>query len=246
MNSEEKNRPNLESLHGMWDDAAVCRLKTAYHRTNIIKNIEGCFRKGPSVRMLEFGPGVGCLVDLVQMSWPQTEYHIADMDAGLLSTLAARCPFIHAHQIAGIRDLENIQGLFDVIAAVDVWEHLPLSDALAYTAWCWQRLAPGGILIIQTPNWACPVTPATFYGDLTHCTPLNEASIRQLFRGAGIPEASVVVRPRKTPGVLGMIRDSLNTVFGLLYRLVFVFFGAVRPSIFTPDLVAVVCKPSRA
>ena len=242
MNSSSNIQDHEKCLRGNWDNPSVCQLKTAYQRINIYKNIKKQFLTKPPLRIFEFGPGLGCLIDLAHTAWPQTEYHVADMDSHLLTALTDRFPFIRPHHIAAIDDLENPEGVFDVIAAVDVWEHLPLPIARAYTKWCWQRLAPGGIMILQTPNWGCPVTPATFYGDLTHCTSYNEKSIRQLFQDAGIPDEAVTVIPRKTPGMAGFFRDQLNTIFGWAYRLVFIFFGAVRIKIFSPDLVAIVRK----
>ena len=244
MNTARQYEHNAECAHGIWDDQSVCRLKTAYHRKNIFKRIEDSSCDKSKLRMLEFGPGLGCLIDLVHSCWPDAEYHTADVDPGLLKALSERFPSLRTHQLQGSDELERIEGQFDVIAAADVWEHLLQSEALAYTAWCWQRLAPGGMLILQTPNWGCPVTPATFYSDLTHRTALNEESIRQLFRSAGIPGKATVVLPRKTPGFLGGIRDGLNGLFGLFYRLVFIFFGAVRLRIFSPDLIAIARKPT--
>ncbi len=231
-----------DCLHGGWANPAISRLKTAYHRVNILAKMEEPLRRNPVMRILEFGPGLGCLIELVHAKWSSVEYHVADIDRQVLDALVEKFPFVTPHHLEKSVDLADVQGAFDVIVAVDVWEHLPLSEALAYTTWCWQRLRPGGMLILQTPNWGCPVTPANFYGDLTHRTPLNEESIRQLFRGAGIPEGAFSVLPRKTPGVLGFIRDRLNGLFGLFYRLVLVFFGAVRLKIFSPDLVAIVRK----
>jgi hypothetical protein len=245
MNSLEKERQQDGCTHGIWDNLTVCRLKTAYHRVNIRKRIEECFCKKSALRMIEFGPGLGCLINLVHTDWPQTEYHAVDIDPGVLKSLCVRFPFLQTHCAAGISDLESIDGCFDVIAAVDVWEHLPLPVALAYTKWCWQRLNPGGMLILQTPNWGCPATPSAFYSDLTHCTPFNEESIRHLFKSADIPDESFSVFPRKTPGFLGVIRDGLLGLFGVFYRLVFVFFGAVRLKVFSADLVAVVRKPGQ-
>jgi 2-polyprenyl-3-methyl-5-hydroxy-6-metoxy-1,4-benzoquinol methylase len=242
MNPLENGTQPIECMHGSWDSQSVRQLKMAYQRVNIVKQIKKCFQEKTDVRMLEFGPGLGCLIEQVHSNWPKTEYHVADRDSGLLAELKVRYPHLITNLIAKSDDLEKIMGDFDVIAAVDVWEHLPLPLALSYTAWCWQKLSQGGMLILQTPNWGCPVTPATFCSDLTHCTAYNEESICHLFRSAGIPNGAFAVLPRRTPGFLGFIRDRLNDLFGLFYRLVFVFFGTGRMKIFSPDLIAIARK----
>lgn len=235
---------SVKNIRGLWINPATRCLKIKYHRINILDRIKSAFHVQSPRRMLEFGPGLGCLIELGHEVWPAMEYHVADIDSGLLESLAGRFPYLQTHCIDESRDLKALDGLFDVIAAVDVWEHLPINEAIAYTEWCWQRLNPGGMLILQTPNWGCPVTPATFYSDMTHCTPFNEESIRHLFRGAGVPDDSVHILPRKTPGLFGVIRDGLIGLFGMFYRLVFVFFGAVRLKVFSADLVVVIRKPN--
>ncbi len=230
-------------IHGCWNDESVCRLKTSYQEKNIVGRIRRNIRHRNSYRMLEFGPGLGCLLNLVTERWADVEYHVADVDAAVLGDLSEKHSRLIGHQVAGIEDLESIDGCFDIIVAVDVWEHLPLHLAMDYTQWCWRHLSPGGMLILQTPNWGCPVTPSTFYSDLTHCTQFNEISMAQLLRGAGIPATAFLISSRRTPGCLGSIRDLLNDIFGLLYQCWFIFFGAVRLSVFSADLIVEAHKP---
>jgi len=95
MNPLKESRPATGCMHGSWDNDGVCQLKTAYQRINIVRQIEKRFRKRTNLRMLEFGPGLGCLIDLVHSNWPQAEYHVADTESGLLEWI-----FLHGIHVS--------------------------------------------------------------------------------------------------------------------------------------------------
>lgn len=221
---------------------AIRKLKSDYHRINFMKPLNSVIARGKKIRVLEFGPGIGCLIDLVLSDYPDAEYHIADIDRDSLLRLQADKPGLITHHCAGQADLLKIEGMFDVVIAIDVWEHLDLDVAIFYTRWCYEHLNAGGMMMLEVPNWGCPLTPSVFCLDLTHKLMFNEHSVRQLCRVAGVPEGLFKIIPRKTPYILGAVRDGLGYVFGLCYRLSFMFFGAVRLTIFTPDLVTIIHK----
>ncbi len=170
------------------------------------------------------------------------EYSVADVDRNGLNDLSVQFPNITTVLLDSEGAPPSRDGIFDIIVAVDVWEHLSFDAALNYTVWAYERLAPEGLLVLQVPNWGCPVTPLTFFGDLTHRLMFNEKSIRQLLRAASVPDYQVSVLPRRTPGWLGSIRDALGVMFGWVFRLAFVFFGSPRLKIFSADLIALVHK----
>ncbi len=57
---------------------------------------------------------------------------------------------------------------FDLLVSFDVIEHLSKEDALELLRLCFERLAPGGRLVLQTPNAASPFFGDVRYGDFTH------------------------------------------------------------------------------
>jgi SAM-dependent methyltransferase len=69
------------------------------------------------------------------------------------------------------RTLDQAQGTFDAILLLDVIEHLPIRDGLTLLQELAQKLQPGGVLILQTPNGRCVRSP--FSSDMTHVQAYN-------------------------------------------------------------------------
>lgn len=64
------------------------------------------------------------------------------------------------------RRAEDIRGPFDAVLCLEVIEHMPLEAGLALRDRLVDLLAPGGVLVLSTPNPACVVSP--FAADETH------------------------------------------------------------------------------
>lgn len=96
------------------------------------------------------------------------------------------------------RGLDAEQGdLFEVLAAeaeaslagvvsFHVVEHLPADAVERLVRLAWRALAPGGILILETPSPLSVVMAArNFWTDPTHVRPVHPASLEVVFRAAG-------------------------------------------------------------
>lgn len=66
------------------------------------------------------------------------------------------------------RTLDDVDGTFDVVACLEVIEHVPADDAIALLAAVRQRLAVGGRLVVSTPN---TMNPTAFLTTVDHRTP---------------------------------------------------------------------------
>lgn len=64
--------------------------------------------------------------------------------------------------------LEARSNSFDLIAGLDIIEHLHKEEVLRFLEGCYAALKPGGRIILQTPNAASPWAPSVRYGDFTH------------------------------------------------------------------------------
>jgi O-antigen chain-terminating methyltransferase len=95
------------------------------------------------------------------------------------------------HQSDALAFLEAPGNDFALILSTDLIEHLPPEDAPRLIERCAQRLAPGGRLVIQTPNPASPFFGQKRYGDLTHITAFTPGLLARLFTNAGLHAVSV-------------------------------------------------------
>jgi SAM-dependent methyltransferase len=98
-------------------------------------------------RLLEIGSGFGTLlVEAERCGW-----QALGLEPGRLAASASR--HRGAMVIEGYfpQDLPEPSARFDVIAALDVLEHM--ASPIAFLAEVRSRLTPGGLLFVQVPNW---------------------------------------------------------------------------------------------
>ena len=220
----------------------IRKLKKAYHQRNILPLCQDRCHGQNAPRILEFGPGLGILTGLLLQAFPDAQYHAIDIDPEILKRLDSNHPTINTHCIERYKDYQETDfDPFDIIVAVDVWEHLPPSELVDYTRRSLALLKPGGRFIAQVPNWGCPSCPNTiFAGDLTHTNRFNEVSARQLLILAGAEESCCRMLPYCFPTTfLGYIRTCFRAIFFLLYRLNLFILGLQQLRILTPNLMMV-------
>jgi SAM-dependent methyltransferase len=68
------------------------------------------------------------------------------------------------------------------IFAAQLIEHLPPRRVIDLVKLCYRKLAPGGALVLETPNPACLMVFAdSFYRDLSHVQPIHPETLKFLF-----------------------------------------------------------------
>lgn len=221
---------------------SVWKMKYDYCLGNIIPVLKRKFSKDEAVRILEIGPGLGIMAEVLHDYFSILDYSVIDIDTGILDRVKMKFPNTHVECITSINAYKNSQmPPFDVIIAMDVWEHLPPSDLIDYTKCCLGRLKPGGVLILQVPNWGCPFTPGTiFAGDLTHRNMFNEISMNQLLLISGADAKSIKILPYRFHGRLAFLRSCIQKIILNTIKLFCFGVGCARVSIMTPNLIAVV------
>ncbi len=84
--------------------------------------------------------------------------------------------------------------LFDLVLANQVLEHVSVDDAFAMVSQAYQKLSPGGGIVVTVPNAAHPVRQR----DCTHITPWPANDLYSLLRSAGF-EVDSMTRYNKFP-----------------------------------------------
>lgn len=134
-----------------------------------------------AARILDAGCGEGELLCALR-EWGYANVHGVELRQDAVDACLAK-----ALSVTRNTALEALgdDSQWDLILAIDVLEHMPLEESLNFLVAAGRRLRPGGSLLIQAPNLASPFGGAVFYGDLTHCLPLNPTSLAQVLRNAG-------------------------------------------------------------
>lgn len=104
-----------------------------------------------SGKLLEIGCGLGHVLARLE---DRFETHGIDVSAYAIEQARRNTPR-SALRVATAEEIESLPGPFDVIAAFHVVEHLQDPGAVLRT--CAQMTAPGGLLVIATPNTEAPL-----------------------------------------------------------------------------------------
>ena len=78
--------------------------------------------------------------------------------------------------------LDDIRESFDAVLLFEVLEHMQFAEAVDLLARAYDLLAPGGRLILTTPNVA---HPTHYYRDPTHVTAYSHESVGGILTGLG-------------------------------------------------------------
>lgn len=142
-------------------------------------------------------------------------------------------PFVQRFDLL---ELERWPGQgYQVVFLMDIVEHLPKERAAGVLEQARRKLAPGGYLVIQTPNLGSLMGPYHRYCDLTHEFGLTERSVRDLLALAGFERDRLEVRPAWNAATsLGRLRE---VWLRALHRLIFLAEDASRPRIPTKNLL---------
>lgn len=224
----------------------IVEMKNAYDKANILPLIQDLMQSGKKIRILEFGPGLGLLAEQILKYSANIEYHITDIDEAILNELHLKNGSIVPHHITSLTDFKkHFDDTFDIIIAIDVWEHLPNNDLIEYTNSTINLLNDTGIFIAQVPNWGCPFAPNNIYAsDITHQNMFNENSAKQLLLMSGLDESCIEILPYKFPqtSILWKIRSIIRYLLTPLFYLLLFIMGVMRLRIITPNLIMKVDK----
>lgn len=133
---------------------------------------------------------------------------------------------VHADALEYLASLphESLGGIF----ACQFVEHLPVSHLVAFARTCFQKLQPGGKVILETINPECVVAMKNFYADLSHHKPIPAATAHFLLESSGFQQVETLyLAPYPAEDALGLCAGTtplvpqINRAFERLNRLLF-------------------------
>jgi len=92
--------------------------------------------------------------------------------------------------VAHLRSLD--MGAIDAIFCSQVAEHLQTWELMALLEVAHRKLAPGGVIVFETPNPECLfIFHSFFYVDLTHIRPIHPEAMRWAFETSGFTDVRI-------------------------------------------------------
>lgn len=147
-----------------WETDGLCDIEQVYFEA---------IRQAPS--LLDVGAGDLRIMRKLQAAGYRGEYHTQDVGSEGRYTY---------------RDLSEVKRPYGAILCLDVLEHLPMQEGLGMVRAMVSLLAPGGALVIQTPNAAYLPDPRSW--DMTHLHVYNAGDLWAYLTCEGL--SSVVYR----------------------------------------------------
>jgi 2-polyprenyl-3-methyl-5-hydroxy-6-metoxy-1,4-benzoquinol methylase len=137
-------------------------------------------------RICEIGPGMGHILSFLvnDAQYPRSVGLEIDRDLWRIANEKAPGHCLHVESVA--RHFQASTDALDLVIMMHVLEHLEPEPALELLRSIRARLEPGGVLIVEVPNAAHPLTgAATFHADFTHRKGYTNTSLDQVLAMAG-------------------------------------------------------------
>jgi len=145
--------------------------------------------------------------------------------------------------VNGMDFLKDKQGVYDLIVAHDVLEHILKDQILEFLRLSQQALKDSGTLIVRVPNMSNPFGLDARYNDLTHEIGFTSKSLTQILEISGFKDIRIL-SPRKIPvrSYRNFIRKILVRMLHAALRFCFYIQDYTVPKNLDKNLVAVVRK----
>lgn len=140
--------------------------------------------------------------------------------------------------------LDGKEGQYDLIASLDVIEHLTRDEIIAFLDGSRAALKPGGALLLQTINGEGLTARNYIYGDLTHEAILSPYALSTALRITGFEEIRVKPTAPVAKNAKGVARVFLwNIITGIVTFVNLVETGNRGSGIVTRNMIAVARRP---
>lgn len=204
-------------------------------------NYKPYFPENKEAKVLDIGIGRGEMLSSMKR-WGYTNYKGVDISPSTVTfctSLGLNAELVEDTQ-AWLREHANT---FEVITLLDVLEHIPRKNVIAFVKDLRTALKPGGTLIIQVPNLQAPDGQLHRYNDFTHESGFIENSLQQVLLAGGFSEFhfkgfEILVR--------GRLIDHVAKVFRAMYwfktKIVRKLNTNLSPNILNPVFFAAVTK----
>lgn len=216
---------------------AAFRRYRAWSRLKILPLLVGVSRRSP---VLELGCGAGNVMSILAHEG-FTEVTGVDISSEMVEIARRRGLDVVCGD--ALEHLATTTQRFGAILAFDFIEHFSREELMALLPSIHERLLPGGVLVVQTPNGQGLSPLQVIYGDLTHLTILTPDSIEQLLRITGFTDIGVYETGPAPKSLTGVLRTGLWAGIKVVTNLVRMIETGKRQTVWTENML---CRSRRA
>ena len=144
--------------------------------------------------------------------------------------------------VADVFDFLKENGLFHVIVANHVIEHIPKERLLEFLHLVFSSLQVGGIAFIKTANMSNPFGLRGRYMDVTHTIGFTEHSLFEVLNAAGFQNIHLMGAYQPVLSVKSAIGKVARVIVHRLLKLMFLVQGYPPPRILDKDIIVIAVK----
>ena len=158
----------------------------------------------------------------------------------------ARLVGLQAHEGEATVILSDESKTYDCITSLDFIEHLSRYQALEFLRLCWERLKPGGLLILRTPCADGPFGSHDAWNDLTHQWSMTSIVLQTILEMRGFERVVILdERPQPYNGINALRALAFYPARILASGLVFTL-GLTPPAIWSRSMWGIGYKPAES
>jgi glycosyltransferase involved in cell wall biosynthesis/2-polyprenyl-3-methyl-5-hydroxy-6-metoxy-1,4-benzoquinol methylase len=203
------------------------------HVTRLDEDISALLPESKSAKILEIGTGFGhCLRWLSEKGYARLKG--VDLSAELLRGVRRSIgERVESLEVADGREaLASHRGSFDLILMLDMIEHVSVDEARDMLKDAHRALAPGGTVVLRTPNMANVLGTYSRWMDITHRAAYTEQSLAHVLRQAGFDD--IVVH---CPQSIGLKRRAAAKLNRALHEALFSIQDRSKPTWYGKNIV---------
>jgi 2-polyprenyl-3-methyl-5-hydroxy-6-metoxy-1,4-benzoquinol methylase len=200
-----------------------------------------------NARICDIGCGWGHLLLSLWASGYKNLYGVEISDTQLAMAKKGLPQEINLFCGDGVSYIKETKELFDLITIFDLLEHMDVAQSVELLRGCYEKLLPGGSVVIRVPNMANILSAYSRYMDITHINGHTEWSLFQLLDLSGFEQHNVLIKKwfnkeiwRRNRTLLKPWRGLgiLNFVNTALHEFLFFFRSqSPRPSTYTFNIL---------
>ena len=151
---------------------------------------QGFLPQNKNAAILDFGCGTGDFLYFLKKQG-YDDYYGVDISGSQIEYCRKNISN-RAERINGMDFLADKKERYDLIAAHDVLEHIPKSDALRFLELSRNALKKGGTLILRVPNMSNPFGLDARFNDFTHEFGYTNKSLYQVLYLSGFKDIKIL------------------------------------------------------